>query len=435
MVGRRLRRRMAAPAHRDLWLFFVGEATSLLGSAMASLALAFALLGGGGTQSELGYVMAARIVPMVVLMPFAGVVADRVGPRRVMVSSDVLRCVTQAILAVLLLAGRPPLWAFVALVTVWGAGEAFFMPARGALIPRVAAGGDRYAGKLRDANALAGLAQSLASVSGPALAGVAVAALGPGAVVALDAGTYAVSAVALMLLRLAGPGPPPVPAMRGRAIGELAEGWRHFRAHSWLWVTTLQFTLFNMLVWAPFLVLGPVVAQERLGGAGAWGLIMACYGGGAVGGGLAMMGGRAVRRPLLVATVATFGWALPSGAIAAGAPVAVIATGALVAGAGSAVCGTLYATTNQRYLPAGVLARVTSLTGVGAFVLGPVGLAVAGPAASAAGVTGVLAFGAVWQAVACCVVLAVPGVRGLPAAPAGVEDADAAATTEEAARV
>ncbi|WP_248963977.1 hypothetical protein [Sphaerisporangium perillae] len=177
----------------------------------------------------------------------------------------------------------------------------------------------------------------------------------------------------------------------------------------------MQFTLFNLLVWAPFLVLGPVVAEERLGGAGAWGLVMACYGAGAVCGGLAMMGGRVPRRPLLVATVATFGWALPSAAIAAGLSPAAIAGAALVAGAGSAVCGTLYATTNQQYLPAGVLARITSLTTVGAFVLGPVGLAAAGPVASVAGVTAVLGFGAVWQAIAGFVVLAVPDVRNLPA--------------------
>ncbi|MFC4531674.1 MFS transporter [Sphaerisporangium dianthi] len=526
MCGRRIRRRLAALTHRDLRLFFVGEATSLLGSSMASLALAFAVLGGGGTQSDLGYVMAARILPMVVLLPIAGVAGDRLGPRRVMVAADVLRCVTQATLAGLLLTGHSSVWALVALVAVWGAGEAFSMPARGALIPRVAGSGLVYEGKVRDANALAGLAQSAASVCGPAIAGVAVAVMGPGAVIGLDAGTYAVSAVALTLLRLsghtaapAGGGPTGGPEVhlqgfpgapgggdgdaerdlrsdtggdhdrrgpcergpreqelrergaqgprgrgprergprerrpqerglqeqgkeRGPRGGGLREGWEHFRSRPWLWITTLQFTLFNMLVWAPFLVLGPVVAHERLGGAGAWGLIMACYGCGAVGGGFAMMGGRVVRRPLVVATVATFGWALPSAAVGAGAPALVVAGAALVAGAGSAVCGTLYATTNQEYLPVGVLARVTSLTSMGAFALGPAGLAAAGPAASAAGVTAVLGFGAIWQVVAGCVVLAVPSVRNLPAASARREsgepeiEKDGAATSpyEEPAR-
>ncbi|WP_248963978.1 MFS transporter [Sphaerisporangium perillae] len=202
MAWNLIRRRLVALSHRNQRLFFIGEATSMLGSSMSSLAVTFAVLGGGGTRSDLGYVMAARIVPMVVLLTYGGVIADRLGPRRVMLASDVLRCLTQAVLGGLLLLGHPPIWAFVALVAVWGIGEAFYMPARGALIPRVAAGGASYEGGLRDANALAGLAQSMASVGGPALAGLAVAVVGPGVVVALDSGTYAVSVVALALLRV-----------------------------------------------------------------------------------------------------------------------------------------------------------------------------------------------------------------------------------------
>jgi hypothetical protein len=404
------RRRLAALSHRDLRLFFIGEATSMLGSSMSSLAVAFAVLDSGGTQSDLGYVMAARIVPMVVFLLAGGVIADRLGPRRIMLAADALRCVTQAILAGLLLFGHPAIWMFIVLVAIWGAGEAFYTPARGALIPRVVAGGASYDGKLRDANALAGLAQSMASVGGPAIAGVVVAVAGPGAVVALDAGTYAVSVMALALLRVPGR----VAGLAGSSDRQaLREGWEQFRSRTWLWVTTLQFTLFNLLVWAPFLVLGPVVAHERLGGARDWGLIMAVYGAGAVIGGVAMMGGRVPGRPLVVATVATFGWALPSGAIAAGMPAIVIAGAALIAGAGAAVCGALYATTNQQNVPAGVLARITSLTTMGAFVLGPIGLASAGPVASAIGITALLGFGAVWQLAASSVVLAVPDVRNL----------------------
>ncbi|WP_214412850.1 MFS transporter [Sphaerisporangium fuscum] len=425
MVGKWIRRRAAALSDRNLRLFFAGEATSMLGSSMSSLALTFAVLDSGGGQAGLGYVMAARIVPMVVFMLAAGVVADRIGPRRVMVASDALRCLSQSALAALLLSGRPSMWAFVALVALWGTGEAFYMPARGALIPRLAAGGGSYEGRLRDANALSGLAQSTASVAGPALAGLAVAAVGSGAVVALDAVTYAASAVALVMLRLrghAGGGRAPGRAegaegRRGQGWRALGEGWREFRSRTWLWVTTLQFTLFNMLVWAPFLVLGPVAAHERLGGARDWGVIMAFYGAGAVAGGVAMVGGRVPRRPLVVATVATFGWAPPSAAVAAGLPTAVIAAAALVAGAGSAVCQALYASTNQRHLPAEVLARITSLTAVGAFALGPLGLAAAGPVASAVGLSTVLAFGAVWQVAASVAVLAVPAVRGLTARP------------------
>jgi MFS family permease len=406
------RRRLLALTHRDLRLFFIGESTSTMGSSMASVAVAFAVLDNGGSQSDLGYVMSARIVPMVVLLLVGGAVADRFGPRRIMIAADALRFASQGVLATWLLSGRPTMGVFVVLLGIWGVGEAFYTPARAALIPRIAATGASYDGKLRDANALAGLAGSVSSVAGPALAGIAVAVAGSGVVVAIDAATYAVSLMALALLRMprwtSGTATGP-----DRAI--LSEGWEQFRSRPWLWVTTLQFTLFNLLVWAPFLVLGPVVAHERLGGARDWGLVMAFYGAGAVAGGLVSMGGRTPRRPLVAATVATAGWALPSAVFAAGLPLVCLVGAALVAGVGAAVCGILYATTNQEHLPGDVLGRVTSITTVGAFALGPVGLAAAGPVAATVGSAAVLGFGALWQVATCVMVLAVPDVRRLRA--------------------
>ncbi|MCC5574743.1 MFS transporter [Microtetraspora sp. AC03309] len=418
------RRRLAALADRDLRLFFAGAAVSMLGSATASVATPFALLDSGGDEAELGYVMAARIIPMVVFLLVGGVVADRIGPRRVMVASEILRCATQAALAGALLLGRPGVWTFVVLVALWGVGEAFSNPAQASLIPRIARGD-----MLRDANALAGLAQSTSTVAGPALAGVAVATLGSGVVIAFDAVTYAVGAVCLALLRVEDRSAAPVAGAEATPMwAALRQGWARFRSHTWLWVTTAQFTLFNLLVWAPFLVLGPVVAHQRPGGAREWGLVMTLYGAGAVVGGLASMGGRTPRRPLVVATVASVGWALPSAALAAGLPTTPVAGAALVAGVGSAVCAVLYATTNQRHLPPEVLARVTSITTLGAFALGPLGLAAAGPVASAVGVAAVLGFGAVWQVATSAFVLAVPAVRRLESHGSREEDLTAART-------
>jgi MFS family permease len=122
------RRRLAVLGERDFRLFFVGYATSLLGSSMATLAVAFAVLDSGGSQSDLGFVMAARIIPIVTLLLGGGVVADRVGSRRVMIGADAARCAAQAVFAAVLLTEHPPIWVFVMLVAVWGVGEAFFDP-------------------------------------------------------------------------------------------------------------------------------------------------------------------------------------------------------------------------------------------------------------------------------------------------------------------
>lgn len=387
--------------------FFLGYSTSLLGSAMSATATTFALLDSGKSAADLGYVMAAGIVPIVVCLLGGGVFADRLGSRRVMLAADTVRCLAQTVFAIALFTGQPPLWVYIALVMVRSAGEGFFRPALTALIPQLAGGGD-----LTDANALEGMADSATDVVGPAISGIIVALFGPAAVLALDAASYGVSILALRSIRVSDP----AARERESVFADLREGWTEFRSRTWLWVPTLQFSLFNLLVWAPFLVLGPVVAHERYGGARAWGLTMACYGAGSIIGGVAMLG-RDPRRPIVVATIATFGYACPSLALGLGAPVAGTAVAVLVAGIGSAVCGTLYTSTDQRMLPPEIRARISAYTTLGSFVLGPLGLAVAGPIAMATSIPLVLFVGAIWQIGASSVVLCLPAIRIQPPPP------------------
>ncbi|MDH6123504.1 MFS family permease [Kitasatospora sp. GP82] len=410
-----LKGRLSVLAEPDFRRFFIGYATSLLGSSMAPVAVAFAVLGSGGGGTELGWVMAARILPIVLVLLAGGVVADRLGSRRVMLTADLLRCLTQTVFAAVLMAGHPPLWAMVALVGVWGIGEGFFLPALGALVPELV----RNRRGLADANTLLGLARSVSTVAGPAAAGIITAARGPAAVLFVDAATYAIGAVALFRLSVPLTAPARAAEDRPRSMpADLREGWSQFRSRTWLWATTVHMGLFNLLVWAPFLVLGPLTAQQRLGGARAWGLVMAVYGTGAVLGGLAVLG-RRPRRPLLVAVIASLGWALPSASLAAGLPLLWTAFAALLAGVGGAVVDTLYTTTTQQNVPSEVLARVSSFGALGAFVLGPVGLAAAGPVAARTGTSSVLAFGALWQLAAAAAVLTVPAVRRMSTRAAG----------------
>lgn len=390
------------PGGREFRRFFVGYSASLLGSSMAPLALAFAVLDSGAGSSGLGLVMAVRTLPIVLMLLLGGVLADRLGGRRVMLASDGARCLVQAALALVLL-GRASLGELLVLVGIWGVGEAVFSPSLDALVPRLAGRNG-----LSDANSLLGVARSAASVAGPALAGLITAAAGPSTVIAVDAASYAVSFLALLGLR------PPAPAPHvSRSIGaELREGWSEFRSRTWIWVTSLHMCLFNLLVWAPFLVLGPAVAQERLGGARSWGAVMAVYGVGAVVSGLVMLG-RRPRRPVLVATVATVSWALPSAALADGWSGLWICVAALMAGLGSTVSMTLYTTATQRAVPPEVLARVSAYGTLGSFAFGPLGLALAGPLSSVVGISTVLGFGVLWQLTAVAVVLAVPAIRGV----------------------
>jgi MFS family permease len=390
-------------AGRDFRCFYIGYSSSLLGTALSSVAIAFAVLGSGGTPSSLGIVFAAGIIPMVAIMLGGGALADRLGRRPVMLSADLARGAAQAALAGALFLGRPGLWVFVVAAAVVGAGSAFFEPALAGLPVQLAP-----PGRLGDANALLAVARPAAQVAGPALAGLLIAVTSPAAAVAADAATYAVSAAALAALRLPGGARPPARSLRR----DLAEGWGEFTAHPWLWTGTVQFALFNLVTWGPYLVLGPVLARDCLGGARAWGTVLACYGGGAVLGGLLVLG-RRPRRPLVTANLASLGFALPPLALALHLAVPVVAVAALLAGAGSAVGGALRATVTQQRIAAASLSRVGAFDLVGAFAFGPVAFAAAGPVAAVVGPGAVLGFGAAWAACGPLAVLAVPAVRRL----------------------
>ena len=383
---------------RNFRRFYVGYATSLLGTAMSAVAIAFAVLGSGGTPTALGVVFAANIVPMVAFMLGGGVIADRLGRRPVMLTADVARCTAQGTLAVALFLGHPHVWLFIAAAFVVGTGNAFFQPALSGLVVQLAP-----RAQLGNANALFAMAQPATQVAGPALAGILIAVTSPATVIAVDAGSYAVSALALALLRFPDAGRPQArPLLR-----DLADGWAEFAAHAWLWLGTAQFALFNLLTWGPYLVLGPVLAHEYLGGARAWGAILACYGGGAILGGLLALG-RRPRRPLVVSKLATLGFPLPPLTLALHLPVAAVAAGALLAGLGSALNSAISTTVTQQRVPAQALSQAGSFELAGAFAFGPIAFAAAGPAAAALGARAVLGFGAAWATLGTLIVLAAP---------------------------
>src|SRR5579871_6295812 len=156
--------RLGVLAIRDFRLFYVGYSASLLGTAMSTVAIAFAVLGSGGTPTGLGVVLTANIVPMIAFLLGGGALADRLGRRPVMLAADVARCLAQGGLAAALSLGQPRLWLFVVAALVVGTGSAFFQPALTGL-PVDLAPRER----LGDVNALLAVARPAAQIAGPAL--------------------------------------------------------------------------------------------------------------------------------------------------------------------------------------------------------------------------------------------------------------------------
>jgi MFS family permease len=221
--------------------------------------------------------------------------------------------------------------------------------------------------------------------------------------------------LALSLLRLPAAGQAQAvtePLARRSLWRDMAEGWAEFRSRTWLWVITVQFAFFNLITWAPWMLLGPVMGHAYLGGAGVWGAIRGVQGAGAVAAGLLSLG-RRPRRPIVVATIGTFCYALPDVPMALHASAGWVAAAAFACGAGAAVSGTFSGTTMQQQVPPEKLARVSSLSMFPAYGIGVIGYAIDGPLAAAIGPAAVFGVGAVYGLLSSAVVLTLPSIRAV----------------------
>jgi predicted MFS family arabinose efflux permease len=405
---------LAPLAERQFRRLFVGELVSLVGSAAAPVALAFAVLDLTGSATDLGYVLAAGWVPQVLFILIGGVVGDRLPRQLVMVGANLLSGAAQGAAALLLLMHVAAPWQLALLQAARGTAIAFFFPASQSVVPQLVS-----PGAVQQANALLRLALNGSNVVGAAVGGVAVAAIGPGWAIAFDAATYLASAAILVRLHLHGT----LERAESTIVRDLVEGWQEFRSRTWLWAVVAGASLGNVLWMGSFNVYGPLIAKRDLGGAAAFGAIVASEAAGLLAGGVVALRLRPAR-PLLVGVTALFPSVLVVAAYAGLRVTAVIAATAFVAGVGLELFSVYWITALHRYIPDRVLSRVNSYDALGSFVLIPVGLVVAGPIADAVGVTAALWGAAALGVLTIVAVLASRDVRELGA---GDEPADVAA--------
>jgi MFS family permease len=393
--------RLAFLKLRDLRLVFGATLASQLGDGVVGVALAFAVLNltrtahnRTGSATDLGIVIAVRTVAQVSALLVGGVVADRVNRRVVMIGSDLTRLVGQAALGALLVSGNATLPEVIASQIALGAAGGFFNPASAGLIPSVAG---EY---LQEANAMQGIAQAGSGILGTAIGGVLVVAVGPGAALLVDAGSYLVSASLLSRVRLT---PAAVVASAEEGEEEAAEaksffsdlrgGFDEVRSRNWVWSLIISLGIANAMMGC-FEVLGPVICREHYGGAPAFALFGVCFGTGSVLGGTMLLGVKP-RFPLRLAVILVVPCLFPSFLLAAQAPIWAIVPFTLLAGAGPIGFNTLWWTTLQQHVPKDAISRVISFDFAGSFALQPLGYLLAGPVAVAVGVPAAfLIFGA-----------------------------------------
>ncbi|MEU7935369.1 MFS transporter [Micromonospora echinofusca] len=399
---------LGALAEHDFRRYFVGQLSTQLGNRIAPLALAFAALSlPGADAATLGLLLAAQIVPQVLLLLLGGVVADRFDRRAIMIVADLTQFATQLATAVLFLTGAGTIWHIVLLQFAFGTASAFFNPASTGLVKQMVS-----AERLQQANSLLGLTKSLTGVVGPAIA-AALFAVAPAAYgLLVNAATFLVSAAMLSLIR----------AVRGRAAlsttirADLAEGWREFRSRRWLWVLVADASLYAGGVAAAFAVVGPVVSEHSLGGASAWALVLTARSGGAVVAGLLLLHWRPARpmltgRLLLLADVPfLLCLALPT-------PVWSLAVLATASGAMQSGFGILWRTAMQTHVPDRVLSRVASYDWLGSLAVAPVGLVAVGLLSEHAGTRATLLGVVALHLATTIVVVRVRDVRALTSTP------------------
>ena len=389
---------------RDFRLLFFGQGVSVLGDRMVAVALAFAVLEVGGSASAVGLVLACATLPLVGSVLIGGVVADRMSRRTVMIGADLVRLLSQGATATLLITGSAEVWTLALFAGLTGAATGFFNPASTGLLPEVVP-----TEELQPANALRATAVSGGEILGPLLAGVLVAAAGAGWAIAVDAATFAVSAAFLARLRAAGR-----PQRESATfLADLREGWSAFRARRWVWSIVAYFAVANML-WGAWSALGPIVADRDLGGAAAWGTVLAAVGLGALVGSVLATRARP-RRPLVLVALTEALFAVPLAALAAAAPAPLLVCAAFLSGAGMMLGNSVWESTLQRHVPAESLSRVASYDWFGSLAFRPLGLALWGPLAGVMGISSALwlAFGLFIAGVAA--LLALPDTRRLQA--------------------
>ena len=392
--------------------YLASRTVNLLGLTAASVAIAFAVLDLGGSATTLGQVLAARMVPMVVVLLFGGVLADRFERSLVLQASNLTNTVAQGATAVLLITGNAELWMILLLQAAGGVASGVGFPAMAAMVPSLVP-----LEQLQPANALLSASRGLTAIAGPSLGTLLVVTVGSGWAVLADAATWLVAALLLLPVRRHAS-----PRAESQASGdtatstitELREGWRLFRDTTWLWAVVAGFGVLNAIAAGAWLTLGPALAGETIGRQ-AWGWVLSAEAAGALVATLVLLR-VALSRPLLVGMVGASLLGIPMAILGVDPRVGLLVVASFAAGIGLEVFGMGWNLAMQENIDEAQLSRAYSYDALGSFVAMPLGQLVYGPLGDRFGYAPVLAVSGVVYVLVALSVLLSRSVRTLPRA-------------------
>ncbi|MFJ3865213.1 MFS transporter [Streptomyces nigra] len=375
--------------YRWLWS---GQLVSIIGDQLFPMAVVALALGREESAFSLGVVFGSRFGALALLILVGGVLADRMDKLRLMMSSDVVRL--SAVLLLIALGNGAPLWALALITFLMGAGESIFQPAYDSVVPSLVP--ERT---LEQANAATNMLKNTGQVVGPAGAGLLVAAVGPRSALWVDAATFAVSSLTLLMVgRRLGERRKPAARDEESMFAEAVAGIRVVVRMRWLMALEAMAVVHVLFAVGPWFVLVPLIADDRLGGPAGYGFVLSAFALGGIGGAaVAGLTQKLFRRPGLwaLAAISLFGVACLAFAATSSLPV-LVALFAL-GGAGVQFFDVLKTTAIQRHVPRALLGRVFALDFFASFVGMPAGQMLAGLLVAGAGqaVTAMAAAGAV----------------------------------------
>jgi MFS family permease len=333
-----------------------------------------------GSTADLSYVLAAQMVPSVLFTLFGGVAADRFKPQLVIVLGNLLIAVGEGTFGLLTLTHTIDVPAMIGLELVTGTGMSLFWPASTALLPKIVPNEE-----LQAANALSRLVMNGASMGGMAVAGLTVAAVGPGwSLTICGVGMLGTLPLLASLQAKANERPEHHEANLRR---ELREGWQEFVKHAWVWGTVIEYLIANACWYGGLLVLGPVVAKAHLGGPAAWGWLNAAFSVGLILGGVLALRFMP-KRPMLWVTTLAIPLGVACWAVGALWPFWLILLTWLITGIATEFLVVVWNVSLARFIRPDRLARVSAYDGLGSTLAMPLGALAAGPLAAHLGVAG-----------------------------------------------
>jgi MFS family permease len=361
---------------RKLW---VANTLSLFGDFFSYIAIAWLVLQLTGSSLALGTVLVVQAVPRAVLMVVGGALADRLSPRLTMLGSMGLRAVFVAPLAVLVLTGRVQMWEVYGIAFVFGIVDAFFMPARTSILPKVVADHE-----LEPGNAVMNVTSQASVILGPVVGGLIVAGVGTGWAFAADAACFAIGFAFVLWLPSAARTAAGEAHPDGGLGGQIAAGFRYAWANIGIRVLLIVIAVIDFAAGGALGVGIPTLAHGRFAaGAGGLGILFGAWGVGATVGALGAG---------FVAPPKRFGWLIVLLCVWLGVGLSVVGLlpslvpAALLmglSGVGTGVVNTYGISWLQRRTDPAMQGRVMSLVMLASMGLAPVSYAVSGALADA----------------------------------------------------